>query len=374
MPTLAQLDGGKCYVQILPDEVLVTIFEIGSTSSDDSYFPIIVSSVSSRWRQISLSAPSIWTSIHATVYDENTLLFFERSKSRPLDITIEFGNPPFSSRAHRDLSDAISANSFRIRAIIARSKTLDAFRDFAAPFNALPFPILTHLEIDSNATDCLAHHAPLFTGVKTLQSLVFPKCLACAPLGSELTHLEIRRLRCDVEEFRTIFETSPRLHTLILYKYTRYQEIQENEPFPIQAPSLHTLIITFDKEHRHYECGCLTSCLVACNLKRLEVYQTYKSASSYFCFDHHFRVYPALESLKIVDCILHAENSSFIQKLYNLTSLELLCAWYESMGENGCKGIGEGIGIAIAGLFPIAFSLDMPIESWGGPVDKPVTT
>ncbi|KAG6851453.1 hypothetical protein C0991_009011, partial [Blastosporella zonata] len=113
-------------------------------------------------------------------------------------------------------------------------------------------------------------------------------------------------------------------------------ENQENEPSPIQAPSLHTLIITFDEEYPYdvSDCGCLTSRLVACNLKRLEVYQTYKSASSYFRFDHHFRVYPALESLKIVDCILHAENSSFIQKLYNLTSLELFNTDHASLWES----------------------------------------
>ncbi|KAG6856649.1 hypothetical protein H0H87_002239 [Tephrocybe sp. NHM501043] len=322
---------GKCFVQVLPDELLLAIFKASCTAEDPN-FPIVISSVTSRWRQIVINTTSFWTTIDASIYPGITtgtskyLLFFERSKSQPIAVTIQLAQSPYSSSAHKDLSEVISNNASRIYSLVVRAKSLREFRKFAlSSFNALPFPNLTYLEIDSYSVPCSMSHTPLFTGATSLQSLVFTKCLACAPLGSQLTHLEIRRLRCNADEFRIIFQTSPHLRTLILYKFGNLHHA-ESETLPIEAPSLRTLSLTVDDDHVFDpdRCECPLSSLVAPNLKRLEVHELEKSMCFPLRLDHHFRLFPMLESLRIVNFILRPENSAFIQKLSTLTRLELL--------------------------------------------------
>ncbi|KAG6912012.1 hypothetical protein DXG01_000260 [Tephrocybe rancida] len=343
--TIMSSDSKKCHIQILPDELFITIFN--ASLSDDTEFPFVIASVSSRWRLIALNTSSLWTTIYARIPNaktptSNLLLLFERSGSQPLHITLHFPVLPFNSQPHRELSEAISKNAFRIRAIVARVESLGAFREFASPFNTLAFPLLTELDIDSNALPCFEHHSPLLIGATSLQSLVFPKCLTCSPIGPDLTRLEIRKLECNVDQFRTIFQASPHLHTLILYRLGNLDVDETPNLPPIFAPSLCTLSLTVDDNHVYDSttCRCPMSTLVAPNLKRLEVYQMHKPNPEYFRFIDHFSDFPKLEFLKIVDFTLNQADGHLIQKWTTLAHLELFdtdhtCLWSTHNSNDG---------------------------------------
>ncbi|KAG6898049.1 hypothetical protein C0992_006527 [Termitomyces sp. T32_za158] len=271
----------KCHIDKLPNELLSAVFSTGSGSAtlyDELSFPMVVSTVSSLWRQIAVNTPPLWTSVLVNFWKKNTFscnipLFIERSKMQPLSFNIHFSDPPFNSHSYRDLSDAIAKNTHRIHEIIVCVESLSRFHDFASPFNALSFPILTRLEIDSIGHHGLSDHVHLFTGAKHIRSVVFPRCPECAPLGAGLTHLEIRNLTCNVKQLGAVFQASPSLHTLTIYKFGTWF-LQEPGFRPIVANSLHTLNvnINFDEKRQFFSgetCGCPLTYLVTPNLINL---------------------------------------------------------------------------------------------------------
>jgi hypothetical protein len=96
-------------MQSVPDDVLAEIFQAGTSMHRDRIvgpvgigggiddppvllFPLLVSSVSRRWRDVALSSPRLWTTIvfncdRRTNY-EGPSLWIERSGACLLDITI----------------------------------------------------------------------------------------------------------------------------------------------------------------------------------------------------------------------------------------------------------------------------------------------
>ncbi|KAG5342146.1 hypothetical protein C0989_005327 [Termitomyces sp. Mn162] len=327
----------KCYTHILPDELLSAIFDIGAQSADNELsFPMVVSAVSLRWRHVAISTLSLWTSIlvdfsnaRRTSFGCNFLLFFERSKVQPLYITIRFFHLPFTSCVYKDLSEAISKNTGRIREIVISIDYLSDlhWHDFVSPFNSLPFPILSRLEIDSHGRQCFSKHAPLFTGAMHIRSMVFPKCPICAPLGPDLTHLEIRKLTCDVDQLRAVFQASPSLHTLTIYKFG--VRIWEDNDSSITASSLHTLNLTIHNDQfPHGTCVSLLPHLVTPNLINLTVKLSYGE----FNFAQQFSTLPKIEKLTIVGFVLTPEDGLVIQQWSSLIHVELIetdhtCLW-----------------------------------------------
>ncbi|KAI0090090.1 hypothetical protein BDY19DRAFT_749975 [Irpex rosettiformis] len=102
----AELDALIAPIQVLPDEVLGVMFEVTSRPesepSKSSYIswdserrvplPIILASVSRRWRHVALSRSSLWTNIYLTPWQPRTWteLALSRSDSQLLDVTIDY--------------------------------------------------------------------------------------------------------------------------------------------------------------------------------------------------------------------------------------------------------------------------------------------
>lgn len=80
----------------LPNEILCEIFALASSVSfanlpKQKFMPIVISHVDSRWRQVILDLPNLWTSVRISGYDVTVLdALFVRSKGRPLDIFLDY--------------------------------------------------------------------------------------------------------------------------------------------------------------------------------------------------------------------------------------------------------------------------------------------
>ncbi|KAJ7925635.1 hypothetical protein B0H13DRAFT_1705795, partial [Mycena leptocephala] len=65
------------------DEVLALIFKVAADlplARNESPVPLTISSVSQRWRAVSLSCPEIWTTIHIAGRRSLPTAYLERSK------------------------------------------------------------------------------------------------------------------------------------------------------------------------------------------------------------------------------------------------------------------------------------------------------
>ncbi|TDL23549.1 hypothetical protein BD410DRAFT_802772 [Rickenella mellea] len=84
-------------IRRLPDELLARIFEIGHLSTGKCDASLRASHVSSRFRQIALQTPLLWTRINARYTKEQMQTFLSRAGNLGLDVICRFcprkGNP-----------------------------------------------------------------------------------------------------------------------------------------------------------------------------------------------------------------------------------------------------------------------------------------
>jgi hypothetical protein len=94
-------------IHSLANEILSQIFSLVTHDSHDRHdaihYPIIISHVSSAWRQVALSTSSLWTFIiltHPSPWSQlsRTLAFISRSRKRHLDLFLDFRDPSWNWR------------------------------------------------------------------------------------------------------------------------------------------------------------------------------------------------------------------------------------------------------------------------------------
>ncbi|TDL16263.1 hypothetical protein BD410DRAFT_902122 [Rickenella mellea] len=79
-------------IERIPDEILAGIFESGHQTSEHSKFPLRVSRVSRRFRQVSFRTPSIWTRLSSRHPGDQIEAFISRSGQ--CDLHVELWDPP----------------------------------------------------------------------------------------------------------------------------------------------------------------------------------------------------------------------------------------------------------------------------------------
>lgn len=80
----------------IPDEILATIFEVGTLIEQirrpRRHFGVIVSHVTQRWRAVALSTPRLWTKIRCSPgarWHDRIASYFHRSKVLPIDLMFD---------------------------------------------------------------------------------------------------------------------------------------------------------------------------------------------------------------------------------------------------------------------------------------------
>ncbi|CCM05838.1 uncharacterized protein FIBRA_08074 [Fibroporia radiculosa] len=81
-------------IECLPVEILSLIFQAGSLSEPKGAlpFPMLIASVSRRWRNVAISTPTLWTNLHIAPLRPYRWphLALERSRNHPLDVSLDF--------------------------------------------------------------------------------------------------------------------------------------------------------------------------------------------------------------------------------------------------------------------------------------------
>lgn len=155
----------------LPDDILLYLFSMSTLALDAHPFtPVTLSHVSSRWRELALYAPMLWTSIEVTEdlcapmnQFERTLdrvpHFLERSKGLPLDLHItlrsyheesamEDPNHPFNHNINtfrhytRRLSGFLGHHVARFKIFILMGDEFESIWDIQSSIPHVPMPLL----------------------------------------------------------------------------------------------------------------------------------------------------------------------------------------------------------------------------------------
>lgn len=102
--------GTSCPIHLLPNELLAKVFQAGtrdwaasSSAASTLPFPILISGVCQHWREVAITCPDLWSTIHVPICSSSTgtppawvQAWMDRSKSVPLTIILDI--PLYSNR------------------------------------------------------------------------------------------------------------------------------------------------------------------------------------------------------------------------------------------------------------------------------------
>lgn len=244
----------------LPDEVLASIFEMGTRSNWESPrdFQVLVSHVSHRWRAIALATAQLWASIRYIVTagdipsrsTAKVLAYISRSQLSPLDVLIQRKD---SQNTDPALVQSIMHHIGRCRRLRIQDAP-DALQEFFKTTIHQPASSLVQLELKSQHLPLLP--APIIPlGAPHLRIVglnwfpMTPAYIACClPAFELITHLRLAKLPFASEDSYRCFQAL--LTSLKCLSHLELQPIHCSVPAPRPAlvlPSLLFLHIDFSR-------------------------------------------------------------------------------------------------------------------------------
>jgi hypothetical protein len=222
----------------LPNEILTHIFMAGQQlklRKDGSHgsgpsFEVLISHVSSYWREVCLGTPSLWTNIRnrsdASVEREigQISAYLARSKSCPIDITFHIVDTCLYGDK---LISMISAHITRWRRVFFEMQYEGDFVNVVSQIRNSAAPVLEHLSICPNNRDNSEYGKQIFSS--GAPALTFVRLAGVAirfsqpPLNAVTTlHLEDVHMEMSIQysHFCEIIAAAPSLLNLSLYGIT----------------------------------------------------------------------------------------------------------------------------------------------------------
>lgn len=301
-------------------------------------FPFLVAAVCSRWRDLALNHPDIWTNIRITSSTPapTILLWFERSKSWSFDVDINtdtYNND--SATDFAQLHDIIRPHLPSCRSLVLKISDYRDFDILTQDFHSQVMPNLQNVHFHlglghSWLPDEMNHRCRLpvpFT--PTLQTLTLcGVCSRCSPSLVGLTHLNIYRYEPAYSEFRDLFAACPSLSTLVLREFvnTGSEDAQETRS-AIDCSSLQTLAISMENSHSDAHCRCPITSLSMPNLEYLEIANAANirlRLASHFFQESQSQKLPKLQTLRLRSVTLNGEDVDFFRSMTSLAHLELI--------------------------------------------------
>jgi hypothetical protein len=255
-------------ISLLPSELIAEIFNTGRhTSSIRPSFPLVVSHVTRKWREIAIQSPSLWTDIRIGGRSETQALldlYLQRSQDQPLDVEIHhFHRSALRRDEIRKLYDDIfgilahHAGRWRHLRIIVDSELPeeDHLLWIFTQLHDLYAPRLQSFYLESNGIasapkrcDIFTHGAPLLSSI-VLRGDALP--FGLPPLSS-VTKLELGPCTDQYRhyELNKILTGLPTLSELVLRHHLHFQAGHAHLPLPIELPSLISLDIQFTHDNR----------------------------------------------------------------------------------------------------------------------------
>ncbi|KAF8971386.1 hypothetical protein BDZ97DRAFT_1913874 [Flammula alnicola] len=337
-----------CYIASIPDDILLEIFSTFLPDAvNERHFPFqkTLIPVCRPWRDMVMGTPLLWTKIRVpsiTKYD--TLVYFERSKPALIDVKFctTWRHKPEKLEPIRD---TIAKHLSRLRSLTI---SVDTEEDLEAVFRRwkdLETPNLKTLDIWTNIAGTWTSGNPSLTLPRVLswkgmdaRALRFLKLgsfdIQDFPPAPNLTSLDIKIMKLNPNDFRTLFDKFPSLDTLVIQKSERSSPLSQEDPInlsKINAESLRSLAINIEPADHSENCGCVLPFLSVAlrNLEYLEV-----AIFSSRLTPHLASVFaqwtnlPRLQKLRIRitggDLEGWKNNISFLSSLSKTTDLELI--------------------------------------------------
>ena len=196
----------------LPTELLVEIFHHARTHSIlDAYeakypYPIALAQVCRHWRNVALSAPTLWTDIRVMNSDtEETRnaphIYLERSKTCPIFLTW-FSNPDQSHNNIRGvINDLIIPGAERWQRITLLTEDNETADASLTAMESLDFPFLQDVEISCMLVEMSPRNATFCRSAPLLRRCRFRGIPSFPPLPSNLVVLDCLYPAFGVQEF-----------------------------------------------------------------------------------------------------------------------------------------------------------------------------
>ena len=327
----------------IPDELLALIFvhfDHRSSLPDHEPTPHILSSVNRRWRRVAIDISSLWSHIilsfgefrTSPTYVERPKLWIERSRTSPLDISIDLRGMRFSrDDSSDDFLDLVLRVVDRWMYVDVTGDRVGDIRNFFIALNRTEAPLLREAVFVSRNTIFVQmadfgvgfghHHQALLHGSPSLRSirLVGISHLSISSLYS-LTSLDLRKQDAYFEDLCNLIERPPSLTHLVLHSID-FSFRDNTDPAPIVAKSLKSLSINFRLNHRFQTHSLLfLSLLSAPALEELELI---RMESWHIYGVHHYiskrsprLEYTNLHTFKLAESVSNSDRE--IERLFNV--------------------------------------------------------
>lgn len=257
-------------ISSLPNEILAAIFDTGHRLQGHEgprhpEFVILVSSVIRHWRNVAIDIPRLWTRINRAkfqVQTESTATYLHRSKSSPLDVTVEIGGHNGDSGEALDdvrpFVELVKPHMSRIRHLSIISASDDSLLYLLEVLRLTAAPLLQSFSISSISYSDLG----LFTeprtiladGAPSLTSVSFKEIgLQCGqpPLGL-VTSMVLLLGDVDMGSSHALFCSMLSSAASLLHLEVHGDIVQQWGTESVFLPFLQTLCI---KTHKLYDDG-----------------------------------------------------------------------------------------------------------------------
>ncbi|TFL04396.1 hypothetical protein BDV98DRAFT_562185 [Pterulicium gracile] len=249
-------------IHVLSDDVLLMIFEAllqPLSSEAASPPPWRISFICSRWRNLVLSTPSLWTKVtfqpeideedDDTVQTETLEVQLARAGSCALDVMIDFSW--LDKKAPKALDDQFRMllasmdrwHSLKLRNRLPQNWTLGSS---GSSYSSSPvFPSLRKLSVDKDSwiKDGSLRNTPVLTDLTLVDIAINPSDPLC---WHNLQRLELTRCRGTAFDILTLLECSAaNLRVFKLFLFTSLPNPQDPGPMPVvELPELREVYTT----------------------------------------------------------------------------------------------------------------------------------
>lgn len=322
----------RASIDTLPNELLSNIFTMGAAFQPLDWgqfpFPLLVSSISRRWREAAISTQPLWSQLVFTADPRTDSwcadLFLPRSGAHPLDIIINLQ----SRRGSTDIISKLLPHCERWRKLCVTVEDIHETFAIRSLLQYIPVPLLQHLEFVVYEGECIGDghsHAPfLDLGAPALTSVKLRGlCLECVPHLANLTSFRFESKATSVtrSQMESIAAASPALRALHL----RLKGFKASGNGSLDLPSLRHLSLNFKDLDRRVDTEPLQLfvIMVAPALESLELISFYYDVPEPNALFERFPNHPRPQTLKFsgnlgwqVYDALHRENASEMNRLW----------------------------------------------------------
>ena len=326
----------------IPDEVLALIFvhfDHRLSLPDNDPTPHILSSVNRRWRRVAIDISSLWSHIilsfaefrTSPTYVERPKLWIERSRTSPLDISIDFSDMGFAPDDIKNhFLDLVLRDVDRWMYVDVIGGWAEDVLKFFIALNRTEAPLLREavfvsrtmmsVRMEDMGDEFDPRHQALLRGSPLLRSVRLIGISHFSTISlRNLTSLDLRNqsdlnFGLKYENLCNLIAASPDLKHLILHSLD-FSIGDDTDLAPIVAKSLKSLSINFRPIRSTYSLFNFLSLLSAPALEEMELIHM-ESWEICQLPDHISKRYTNLHTFKLAESV--SNNDSEIERLFNV--------------------------------------------------------